>query len=97
MWALGMVLACWPSLYLKPALRSDVDLTVQSFAATHPSFPSASTFDQAFDEDQFVAYERLGHCIAQAVPIGPVEPEDRAAATPRAEPDQWERLPFAQT
>jgi hypothetical protein len=51
-------------LYLKPTLIDDLDATVQSFAAMRKGFPQESLLDQSFDEDHFIAYERLGYQIA---------------------------------
>jgi hypothetical protein len=51
-------------LYLKPTLIDDLEATVRSFAAERKGFPQESLLDQNFDEDHFIAYERLGYQIA---------------------------------
>jgi len=51
-------------LYLKPTLIDDLDATIRSFAAERKGFPQESLLDQSFDEDHFIAYERLGYQIA---------------------------------
>jgi hypothetical protein len=52
-------------IYIKSSLTSDEDVGIAQYHSAHPSFPHEGTVDQFFSEDQFEAYRRLGHHIAE--------------------------------
>ena len=52
-------------IYIKSSLTSDEDVGIAQYHSAHPEFPHESTADQFFSEDQFEAYRRLGHHIAE--------------------------------
>ena len=52
-------------IYLKSSVTGDEDVGVEQYRAGHPDFPHETTADQFFSEDQFEAYRRLGHHIAE--------------------------------
>ncbi len=52
-------------IYLKSSITGDEDVGVEQYRAGHPDFPHETTADQFFSEDQFEAYRRLGHHIAE--------------------------------
>jgi hypothetical protein len=51
-------------LYLKASLTGDESPDIESYAATHGTFPHQTTADQFFEESQFESYRALGHHIA---------------------------------
>ena len=52
-------------IYLKSSVTGDEDVGVEQYRAGHPDFPHETTADQFFSEDQFEAYRRLGHHMAE--------------------------------
>ena len=52
-------------IYLKASVTGDEDIGVEQYRAGNPTFPHETTLDQFFSEDQFEAYRRLGHHVAQ--------------------------------
>jgi hypothetical protein len=51
-------------IYLKASITGDEDIGVEEYRSGHPTFPHESTSNQFYREDQFEAYRRLGHHIA---------------------------------
>jgi hypothetical protein len=52
-------------IYIKASLTGDEDVGIAQYHSAHPAFPHQSTADQFFSEDQFEAYRRLGHHVAE--------------------------------
>ena len=50
-------------LYLKASLTGGEAPDILNYATNHPAFPHDTTADQAFDEDQFESYRKLGFHI----------------------------------
>jgi hypothetical protein len=50
---------------IKSSLAGDEDVGIAQYHSAHSTFPHESTADQFFSEDQFEAYRRLGHHIAE--------------------------------
>lgn len=54
-------------LYVKSSLTGDENVYIEKYKAEEPTFPSQTTADQFFDEEQFEAYRALGHHAAESV------------------------------
>ena len=54
-------------VYLKSSLTGDENPYIRDYAASHTAFPSESTADQFFDEEQFEAYRALGYHVADGL------------------------------
>jgi len=52
-------------LYIKASLTGGEDPDILNYATNHKAFPHDTTADQAFDEDQFESYRRLGKHIGE--------------------------------
>lgn len=52
-------------LYIKATLTKDLPPALYSYRAANPTYPSQSTLDQFFDEEQFEAYRALGFSVAK--------------------------------
>lgn len=50
-------------LYIKASLTGGEDPDILNYATNHKAFPHDTTADQAFDEDQFESYRKLGFHI----------------------------------
>lgn len=53
--------------YVKSSLTGDENVYIEKYKAEEPTFPSQTTADQFFDEEQFEAYRSLGHHAAESV------------------------------
>jgi choline dehydrogenase-like flavoprotein len=54
-------------LLIKPSLVDGESLDLVQYAAEHPAFPQDSTFEQAYDDDQWESYRKLGYTAGMTV------------------------------
>jgi hypothetical protein len=77
-------------IYLKLAVPAGAPLDVLAYRRTHTTFPTDSTLQQLYDDQEFEAYRELGYYCAQAVVRdidfgGPPPPGPGEAGAPGAD------------